>query len=135
MMAAETSAMTYGHLGVAEPFHLLSHHQHDPAKMDALVRIQQHHTRLLSGFVRTLAETADGAGTLLDHSLILYGSNMSDSHAHDHFPLPLAVVGGRGSAGGRHERHPDRTPMAHLLSALLERSGVPVGLFGESTRT
>lgn len=128
MMAAETSAMTYGHLGVPEAFHLLSHHQYDPARLAALVRIQQHHTRLFAAFVRTLAETPDGDGALLDRSLTLYGSNMSDSHAHDHFPLPLAVVGGAGAAmvGGRHLRYPDRTPMSDLLRTVLERSGVPV---------
>lgn len=135
MMAAETSAMTYGHLGVPESFHLLSHHQYDAAKLDALVRIQRHHTRLLAGFVRTLAESPDGDGSLLDRSLILYGSNMSDSHAHDHFPLPLAVVGGGPArpGGGRHLRYPDRTPLSNLLVTLLDRSGVPVSSFGDST--
>jgi hypothetical protein len=135
MMAAETSTMTYGHLGVPDPFHLVSHHQHDAGKIDALVRIQQHHTRVFAGFVRTLSEQADGDGSLLDRSLILYGSNMSDSHAHDHFPLPLAVVGGGCGAlgGGRHVRHPDRTPLSNLLFTLLDRAGVPVTAFGDST--
>ena len=135
MMAAETSTMTYGHLGVPDPFHLLSHHQHDPAKMEALARIQQHHTRLFAGFVRSLAETADGDGTLLEHAIVLYGSNMSDSHAHDHFPLPLAVLGGGcgAIAGGRHLRYADRTPIANLLLTLLDRAGVPVTSFGDST--
>lgn len=135
MMAAETSAMTYGHLGVPESFHLLSHHQYDAARLDALVRIQQHHTRLLAGFVRTLAESPDGDGSILDRSLILYGSNMSDSHAHDHFPLPLAVVGGGPArpGSGRHLRYPDRTPLSNLLVTLLQRSGVPVTSFGDST--
>jgi hypothetical protein len=134
MMAAETSTMIYGQLGVPDPFHLLSHHQHDPAKMDALVRIQRHHTRLFAGFVRTLAELPDGDGTLLDRSLILYGSNMSDSHAHDHFPLPLAVVGGGcgALAGGQHLRYPDRTPISNLLLTLLDRAGIPVMSFGDS---
>jgi hypothetical protein len=135
MMAAETSTMTYGHIGVPDPFHLLSHHQNDPAKIDALVRIQQHHTRAFAGFVRTLAELPDGDGSILDRSLILYGSNMSDSHAHDHFPLPLAVVGGGCGAlgGGRHLRCPDRTPLSNLLLALLHRAGVPVASLGDST--
>jgi Protein of unknown function (DUF1552) len=135
MMAAETSTMTYGHLGVPDPFHLLSHHQHDPAKIAALVRVQQHHTQVFARFVRTLAELPDGDGSILDRSLILYGSNMSDSHAHDHFPLPLAVVGGRcGTRGGaRNPRYPDRTPVSNLLFTLLVRSGVPVTSFGDST--
>jgi hypothetical protein len=134
-MAAETSAMTYGHAGVPESFHALSHHQRDPAKIEALVRIQQYHTRAFAAFVRRLSGTADGDDTLLDRSLILYGSNMSDSHAHDHFPLPLAVVGGGCGAlgGGRHLRLPDHTPMSNLLFTLLNRTGVPVTSFGDST--
>jgi hypothetical protein len=135
MMAAETSVMTYSHLGVPDPFHLLSHHQHDPAKMEALVRIERHHTRLFAGFVRNLAAVPDGEGSILDQSIILYGSNMSDSHAHDHFPLPLALVGGGCGAlgGGRHLRYPDRTPIANLLLTLLGRAGVPATSFGDST--
>jgi hypothetical protein len=132
MMAAETSTMTYGHLGVPDAFHLLSHHQYDPAKIESLIRIQQHHTRMFAGFVRTLAETPGGDGSLLDQSLILYGSNMSDSHAHDHFPLPLAVLGGGSATGaGRHLRYPDRTPMADLLVTLLDWAGVPATSFGD----
>jgi hypothetical protein len=135
MMAAETSTMTYGHAGVPEPFHALSHHQHDPAKIESLVRIQQYHTRAFAAFVRRLSEIPDGDGSILDRSLILYGSNMSDSHAHDHFPLPLAVVGGGcGALGGaRRLSLPDRTPMANLLFTLLNRTGVPVTSFGDST--
>jgi hypothetical protein len=135
MMAAETSAMTYAHLGVPDSFHAVSHHQYDPAKIEALARIQRHHTRLFAAFVRTLAESPDGDGSLLDQSLILYGSNMSDSHAHDHFPLPLAVVGGGCGAlgGGRHLRYPDRTPISNLLFTLLDRAGVGVTAFGDST--
>src|SRR5215471_1949912 len=99
MMAAEASSMTYDHLGVPDSFHLLSHHQNDPEKIEKLVRIQAFHTRMFAAFIRALAELPDGDGTILDHSTVLYGSNMSDSHAHDHFPLPLAVVGGRLHSG------------------------------------
>ena len=118
MMAAEASSMTYGHIGVPEPFHLLSHHQHDPEKLDRLVRIQAFHTTVLANFVRTLAEVPDGDGSILDHSLILFGSNMSDSHAHDHFPLPLAMIGGgcgtrlRGPACAVARPHADLEPAA-----------------------
>jgi hypothetical protein len=131
MMAAETSRVTYGHLGVAEPFHLVSHHQNEPAKIDSLVRIQRHHTELFARFVRRLAEVGDGDGTLLDRSILLYGSNMSDSHRHDHFPLPAAVVGGGEGAlrGGQHVVYPDRTPLANLHVTLLQRAGVPVETF------
>jgi hypothetical protein len=135
MMAAETSAMTYDHVGVPEPFHRLSHHQHDPDRIEQLVRIQAFHTRAFAAFVRTLAETRDGDGSLLDRSLILFGSNMRDSHAHDHGPLPLAVVGGGCGTlrGGRHLQCADHTPMSNLLVAMLQRSGVPVQAIGDST--
>jgi hypothetical protein len=135
MMAAETSTMTFGHLGVPESFHLLSHHQHDPAKIAALVRIQRYHTAVFANFLRALAALPDGDGSILDRSLILFGSNMSDSHAHDHFPLPLAVAGGGCAAlcGGRHLRCPDRTPLSNLLLTLLVGAGVEVTSFGDST--
>ena len=135
MMAAEATAMTYDHLGVPESFHLLSHHQNDADTIEKLVRIQAFHTRLFAAFVRTLAGLPDGDGSLLDHSLILFGSNMSNSHAHDHFPLPLAVMGGGCGAlgGGRHLRYPDHTPMSDLLLTLLRRAGVPADSVGDST--
>jgi hypothetical protein len=135
MIAAETSTMTYGHLGVPEPFHLLSHHQNDPAKIESLVRIQRYHTQAFAEFVRTLAESPDGDGSLLDRSLILYGSNMSDSQRHDHYPLPLAVVGGGsgGHSAGGHVRSPDRTPLSNVLLTLIRRAGVPAASVGDST--
>jgi hypothetical protein len=135
MMAAETSAMTYDHLGIAESFHALSHHQNDPEKIDKLVRIQTFHSSLFASFLQTLASQPDGEGSVLDHSLILFGSNMSNSHAHDHFPLPLAVVGGACGrhCGGQHLRYPDRTPIANLLLTMLRRAEVPVDAIGDST--
>ena len=135
MMAAETSSMVYDHVGVAEPFHLLSHHQNDPEKLAKLLSIQTFHTRMFAAFVRTLAELPDGDGSILDRSLILFGSNMSDSHRHDHFPLPLAVLGGGCGTlrGGQHLAYPDHTPMPNLLLTLLHRAGVPVQSVGDST--
>ena len=132
MMAAEASSMTYDHLGLPESFHMLSHHQNDPEQIEKLVRIQAFHTRMFATFVRTLSEQPDGDGSILDRSLILFGSNMSNSHAHDHFPLPLAVVGGGCGRlrGGQHLRYPDRTPISNLLLTLLRRGGVPVESFG-----
>ena len=135
MMAAETSGMTYEHLGVPDSFHALSHHQNDPEKIDKLVRIQSFHTSMFAAFIRTLAEQPDGDGSILDRSLILFGSNMSNSHAHDHFPLPLAVVGGACGRhrGGQHLQFPDRTPIANLLLTMLRRAEVPVRSIGDST--
>jgi hypothetical protein len=134
MMAAEASTMTYPHLGVPESFHALSHHQNDPEKIEKLVRIQAFHTGMFANFARTLAAQPDGDGTLLDRSLILFGSNMSNSYAHDHYPLPLAVVGGGCGRhrGGRQSSQPDRTPMANLLVTLLRLAEVPVRSIGDS---
>jgi hypothetical protein len=135
MIAVETSQMTYDHLGVPDAFHALSHHQNDPAKIEKLVRVQRYHTQVFASFVRTLAESFDGDGSLLDRSLILYGSNMSNSHAHDHFPLPLAVIGGGCGTvrGGQHLRYSDRTPESNVLLTMLHRSGVPIESIGDST--
>jgi hypothetical protein len=135
MMAAETSQNTYEHIGVPDSFHLLSHHQNDPEKIEKLVFIQSYHTRVFGSFVQKLSELQDGDSSVLDRSLILYGSNMSDSHQHDHFPLPAAVIGGGCGAlgGGRHVRYPDRAPLSDLLLTLLQRATVPVDSIGDST--
>jgi hypothetical protein len=103
--------------------------------MEQLVRIQHHHVTLFSEFLARLRATEDGDGSLLDHSVILYGSNMSNSNAHDHFPLPNLVVGRAAGRvrGGRHLRYPDHTPMTNLLVTLLDRVDVPLDRLGDST--
>jgi hypothetical protein len=135
MMAAEVSNMTYNHIDVADAFHALSHHQNNGAKLERLERVQTYHTRVFSKFVQKLADTPDGDGSLLDHAIILYGSNMSNSNAHDHFPLPAAVLGGGCGKlkGGQHLRYPDRTPMSNLTLTLLSRAGVPLERLGDSS--
>jgi hypothetical protein len=135
MMAAEVSNMTYNHVDVADAFHALSHHQNNAAKLERLQRVQVYHTRAFAKFVQKLKDTPDGDGSLLDHSILLYGSNMSNSNAHDHFPLPAAVIGGGCGKlkGGQHLKYPDRTPVSNLVVTLLNRAGVPVETFGDST--
>jgi hypothetical protein len=135
MMAAEVSNMTYNHVDVPDAFHALSHHQNNAAKLERLAREQAYNSRAFAKFVQKLAATPDGDGSLLDHSILLYGSNMSNSNAHDHFPLPSAVVGGGCGKlkGAQHLRYPDRTPVANLLATLLDRAGVPVERVGDST--
>jgi hypothetical protein len=135
MMAAEVSNMTYNHIDVPDAFHALSHHQNNGAKLERLERVQTYHTRVFANFVKKLSSTPDGDGSLLDHAIILYGSNMSNSNAHDHFPLPAAVIGGGCGKlkGGQHLRYPDRTPMANLTLTLLSRAGVPIETLGDST--
>jgi hypothetical protein len=135
MMAAEVSTMTYNHIGVSDAFHPLSHHQNDRNKMDRLVKIQTYHTGVLAKFLTKLAAMPDGDGSVLDHSIILYGSNMSNSNAHNEFPLPNAIIGGGNGKikGNQHIVMPDHTPHANLLFTLMQRAGVPVKSIGDST--
>jgi hypothetical protein len=137
MMAAEASNMTYNHIGISDAFHPLSHHQNDKAKMDRLVKIQTYHSQVFASFLAKLDKMPDGDGSVLDHSILLYGSNMSNSNAHDHFPLPLLVVGGGNGKikGNQHLKYPDRTPLGNLLVTLLQRAGVSVEKVGDSTAT
>jgi hypothetical protein len=135
MMAKEVSMRTYNQIGIPDAFHPLSHHQNDPAKLDRLSKIQTYHTQQFAGFVKRLAQTPDGEGTLLDHSLILFGSNMSNSDKHNNDPLPSALLGlacGRVK-GGQHLHYPQDTPHANLLLTMLNRVGVPMDRFGNST--
>src|SRR5690606_21213990 len=134
MMAAEVSGTTYNHLGVSEAFHPLSHHANDPSKMERLVRIQRYHTEMFATFLAKLAELPDGEGSVLDNSILLYGSNMSNSDRHNQFPLPTAVVGGGCGKlnGGQHIRCPDHTPLANVLLTLLARAGIEQESVGDS---
>jgi hypothetical protein len=135
MMAGEGSNVTYNHIGVSDAFHPLSHHQNDKAKKDRLIKIQTYHTQVFAKFLDKLSKMPDGDGSVLDHSILLYGSNMSNSNAHDEYPLPTIVVGGGAGKvkGNQHLKYPDKTPLANLLQTLLDRAGVPVEKFGDST--
>jgi len=135
MMAREVSNRTYPQVGVHDGHHATSHHQNRADKIEKLVKIQNYHLTLFTKFLEKLNTTKDGDGTLLDHSLILYGSNMSNSNAHNHFPLPTLVVGGASGnmKGGRHIKEPDHTPMTNVLLTMLHKSGVEVESLGDST--
>jgi len=135
MVAREESNKTYPQVGVHEGHHATSHHQNRPDKIEKLVRIQTYHISLFADFLKKLDSIPDGDGTLLDHTLILFGSNMSNSNVHNHFPLPNLVAGGASGRhqGGRHLKYADHTPMTNLLLALLDKAGVPVETLGDST--
>jgi hypothetical protein len=135
MMAAEVSNQPYNFIGIADAFHPLSHHQNNPQKMERLSKVQTYHTQVFAKFVKKLSELPDGEGSMLDNSILLYGSNMSNSNMHDHFPLPTAIVGGGGGKvkGNQHLRYPDRTPIANMHVALLNRVGIATEKFGDST--
>jgi hypothetical protein len=137
MMAAEGSNLPYTQIGVAEAFHPLSHHQDDATKIEKLIKIQRYHVEAFSRFAQKLAKIPDGDGSMLDHSLLLFGSNMSNSNMHDHFPLPLMLVGNAHGRvkGNQHLRYPDRTPLANLLMTTLDRVGVPAEKLGDGTET
>jgi hypothetical protein len=136
MIAKEVSNAVYPASGINDPFHNLSHHSEVPANIERYARLNAYHTSItLAYFLNKLRDTPDGDGTLLDHSLVLYGSGMSNSNQHDHDPLPTLVAGGASGAlaGGRHLRAGTGTPLANLLVALLGKLGVEAESFGDST--
>jgi hypothetical protein len=135
MMAAEISMLTYNQVNISEAFHPLSHHQNNPDKLARLAIVQRYHSAVFARFLEKLRNTPDGDGSLLDHSILLYGSNMSDSNLHNANPLPSAVFGrGYGAlAGGQHLEFAADTPHANLILTLLARAGVPLESLGNST--
>ncbi len=133
-MDREASMRTYNNLSINEAFHPLSHHGNDPAKQDRLAVIQTYHTKVFARFIDKVASTKEGDGTLLDHSMILFGSNMSDSNRHNNDPLPAAILGrahGR-IKGGQHLKYPQDSRFSDLLVTLLERTQIPVEKIGDS---
>jgi hypothetical protein len=135
MIANEGSAQTYNNVGVPDAFHPLSHHQNSTVKIDRLTKIQTYHSTVFAKFLDKLAATSDGEHSVLDNAIILYGSNMSNSNKHDHYPLPAAVFGGGCGKlkGGQHIKAENHTPLANLHLTLLDRAGVPADTFGDST--
>ncbi len=135
MMARELSQRTYPQVNAPDPHHATSHHQNDAKKIEALTRIQNYHITMFAYYLNKLRSIPDGDGTLLDHTLLLYGSNMSNSNLHNHFPLPVLVAGGASGQlkGGRHLKYTDHTPMTNLLATMLDKIGVPEDRVGDST--
>ncbi len=126
MMAREVSQRTFPKIGVPDSFHAISHHQDIPEKIESFKKINTYHVGLMAYLLEKLKSRPDGDGTLLDHSLILFGSSMSDPNLHDHSPLPVFVAGGANGnmQGGRHVQYPQDTPMANLLMTILDKAGV-----------
>jgi len=135
MVAREESNKTYPQIGVHDGHHATSHHQNKPEKIEKLVKIQSYHIGLFARFLEKLKSTPDGDGSLLDHSVLLYGSNMSNSNVHNHFPLPNLLVGGGAGTlkGGRHLRYEDHTPMTNLLVSAMDKAGIRQETLGDST--
>jgi len=135
MVARDLSQRTFPQIGVPEPHHSVSHHGNNPVMIGKLEKINVYHMSLFAFFLERLRATPDGDGNLLDHSMIMYGSSMSNPNEHNHFPLPLLVAGGASGKleGGRHLKFPERTPMSNLLVSLLEKVGIEKGSLGDST--
>jgi hypothetical protein len=135
MLARENSNTVYPATGVREGFHNASHHSNERKNMDQFAVINRYHVKMLAYFLEKLAATPDGDGTLLDHSLILYGSSLSDGNEHNFDPLPVVLAGGASGRlqGGRHVRNPPHTPMSNLLLTMLDKVGARVQAIGDST--
>jgi hypothetical protein len=133
-LARETSNRTYPEIGVPDPHHPLTHHGNDPEKIARMAKINQFHVSLFAEFLGKLKSTPEGNGSLLDHSLYLYGSGMGNPNVHDHKNLPILVAGGAagGLKGGRHIRFEKPTPLANLHLTLLDKVGVRLDSFADS---
>jgi Protein of unknown function (DUF1552) len=135
MIAREGSNRTYRSIGVPDAHHGLSHHFNDPSKIDRLQKIDQHHIEMFGYFLGKLKAAKDGDGTLLDHSMVVYGSSLSDGNRHEHVNLPAVFAGGAGGKirGGRHIRYKKGTPMTNLFVTMLDLGGVHPEKIGDST--
>lgn len=134
-LARETSKRSYPEIGVPDSHHPLSHHGNNPDKIARLAKINRFHVSLFAYFLEKLAATPEGSGSLLDNTLCLYGSGMGNPNIHDHTNLPTIVAGGRvaGLEGGRHIRYDTTTPLANVHLALLQKAGVDLERFADST--
>jgi hypothetical protein len=135
IMARELSGLSYPNIGVHEAHHSVSHHRNDPDLIDKKSRIDTYHVRLFAEFIEKLAHTPDGDGSVLDHSLVLYGSGMGDGNLHRHSNLPCLLLGKLGGKirTGQHVVYPDGTPMNNLTLTVLDHVGVRLDSFGDST--
>ncbi len=135
MMAREGSNRPYRSIGIADGHHNMTHHQNDPDKIAKTTRINEIHVKMFAYLVEKLKATPDGEGTLLDNSMIMYGSSISDGNLHTHHDLPIVVAGGGAGQikGNRHLVFPKETPLNNLLLSLLEKAGVPAEKFGDAT--
>jgi hypothetical protein len=135
MLARENSNAVYQGSGVREGFHNASHHSNERKNMDQFAVINRYHVSMLAYFLEKLRATPDGDGNLLDHSMILYGSSLSDGNEHNFDPLPVVLAGGASGRlrGGRHVKYAPHTPMSNLLLTMLDKVGARVDSIGDST--
>ena len=135
IMVAEGTNRTYNHIGVSDAFHPLSHHANNKDRIEKLVKVQTYHVERFAAFVDKLANTPDGDGSLLDHSMLMYGSNMSNSDRHNNYPLPNILVGGACGAlkGGQHITSPEYTTFSNLHLTVVNKAGLELSSLSDST--
>ena len=134
MMGREQNTRVYDELGIKDAYHPLTHHQHDLTKIAKVLQIDILHSQMLAYFLEKMRSTPDGDGSLLDHSMIVYGSSLSDGNFHLHYDLPILLMGGGSGRlkGGRHLRYPEDTPMTNLFLTLLDKLEIPLENLGDS---
>jgi hypothetical protein len=137
MLARDVSSRVYPESGVKTPFHSGSHHGEAPEKIEEFARLNRYHVSLVAYLLDRMQNTPDGDGNLLDHSLVLYGSPMGDSHVHEHKRCPLILAGHANGQlkGNLHVRTPEGTPMANALLTVMHKLGVDMESIGDSTGT
>jgi hypothetical protein len=137
MMSRDATQRVYPNLGITEPHHSMSHHGNDPEKIANLVKLNTYHVSLFGKFLAKLRSTPDGDGSLLDHSMILFGSGMSESNTHSRLDIPTLLAGGglSGMRGNRHLQVKKETPFANLLLTIAHKYGSDLEKFGISTGT
>ncbi len=135
LMARENVDRSYAEIGLPEAHHSMSHHANNPEKMAVFSKLNTYHVETLAYFLKKLQAIPDGDGSLLDHSIVLYGSGMSDGNTHNNYNVPVVVVGGRDQQmkGNRHLKYPKGTPLANLSLSLMDKFGVNLDRFGDST--
>ena len=135
MLAREISSQTYAEIGLPDGHHSISHHGNNPEKQTNYAKLNTYHVQMFADFLKKLQSTPEGDGTLLDHSIVLYGSGMSEGNTHNNLNVPVLVAAGAGVPikGGRHLRSAKGTPLANLSLTLLDKLGVPLETFGDST--
>jgi len=135
MLAREGSNRSYRSIGISDGHHSVTHHQNDPEKIDKTAKINQHHAKMFAYMMEKFRATPDGNGNLLDHSLLMYGSSISDGNLHTHHDLPILLAGGAAGQmkGGNHFVYPKETPLNNLLLNMLDKAGVRVEKYGDAT--
>jgi hypothetical protein len=133
MLAGEGSGLTYPVVGVSDAYHPISHYGADKSKQDKCQKIQTYYSSVMAKFLTKLQSLPDGDGSMLDHTMIVWGSNMSNSDRHNHFPLPMTILGGANGKvkGGQHLKYPDQTPLSNLLLTVVQRAGIETNKVGD----